>query len=120
MKKNITIAVAICGLLFLASCDPQTCGTDFIENNSTDSIYLYHVDSVTVDKLAAGQVKSFEPVCGLGIGQSPVHASDYICVRSGDTISKRDIRDEQLWNSVKTSKYKWQYHFKVTDADFQP
>lgn len=119
--KIILKLIAISLAFPFLSCDPQTCGTDFIENHSSDTVFLYRADSVTVDTVLAGRGIEFAPVCGCcGApgGQEPEHSYQYLYVRNADTVCKKDIRNPEDWNSAKTERLKWEHRFTITDADF--
>lgn len=117
MKTALKLATFFLAIPFI-SCDPQTCGTDFIENHTSQTLYFLRTDSVTVDTFFSGRGLTFEPQCGLGVGSSPRHGYNYIAIRNADTVCKKDIRDYRNWNSVKIGKNNWEYHFSVMDADF--
>jgi hypothetical protein len=121
MKTVLKLATFCLALPFL-SCDPETCGTDFIENHSSDTVFLYRADSVTVDTVLAGRGIEFAPICGCcGApgGQQPEHSYQYLYVRNVDTVCKKDIKDYRNWNSAKTERLKWEHRFTITDADFK-
>lgn len=117
MKTILKLATFFLAIPFL-SCDPLTCGTDFIENHTSQTLYFLRTDSITVDTFLPGKIQIFEEQCGLGVGASPRHGYDYLMIRNADTICKKDIRLVDNWNFVKIEKRKWEYHFSVTDADF--
>lgn len=122
MKTVLKLATIFLALPFL-SCDPGTCETDFIENQSSGVVYLYHTDSVTVDTVYAGRGIDFAPICGCcgsGGGMQPTHAFQfYIYARNADTLCKKDIRNPEDWNTVKIENRKWEHRFTITDADFK-
>lgn len=101
----------------LTSCDPQTCGAGFIENNTSGNVYL-QVDSLQTDTLAAGSTLTIGPMCGLGDGQTPTSMNYYRSVYNDDTLCKKDIRQDSEWITLHPEKYKWEHHFPIKDADF--
>jgi hypothetical protein len=121
MKIFFKLLPVIILTVVFCSCDPQTCGTDFIENHSSDTVFLYRADSVTVDTVLAGRGIEFAPVCGCcGVpgGQQPEHSYQYLYVRNTDTVCKKDIRNPEDWISAKIERLKWEHRFTITDADF--
>ncbi|KAA5537108.1 hypothetical protein F0919_05390 [Taibaiella lutea] len=117
MKIFFKTTFAIISALIFSSCDPQTCGTAYIENQSSGDIYL-EVDSNRVDTLSAGQVKTIGPVCGLAQGQTPSAMVLYNSVKNDDTFCRKDIRWDSNWSTIQVEKYKWEHRFTINDSDF--
>lgn len=112
--KQLVPAVAA---IAFASCDPQTCGTGFIENNTSGNVYLM-ADSLLIDTLAAGATYTIGPKCGLGDGQTPTSVNYYLIVYNDDTLCKKNILQDSEWVTLHLEKYKWEHHFPIKDADF--
>jgi hypothetical protein len=117
MKTLLKTTIAIIVTLIFSSCDPQTCGTAYIENQSSENVYL-EVDSNNVDTLSAGQVKTIGPICGLAQGQTPSVMVFYKSIRNNDTLCRKDINRDTNWSTIKIGKYKWEHRFTINDSDF--
>jgi hypothetical protein len=118
MKTLLAIATVLAGSLLLASCDRETCGTDFFENRSSATVYLCSADSTWVVPVEAGHSLTFQPFCGLGVGRQPRLIYEHRFVRNAEKRCKKNIQDGRNWNTIQLEKYRWEYHFTVTDADF--
>jgi len=117
MKKTIISTCILLVSFIFSSCDPETCGTVFIHNESSKSIYLA-IDSMQIDTVVAGQTMTVGPMCGLREGQQPNLVHFYRTVYNEDTLCNKDIRNNELWSTFKTANFKWEHHFKVNDTNF--
>lgn len=114
----IKAAVVLTSLLLLTSCDPETCGTAYITNKSSDTVELIRPGSEP-KSLAPDQVDETGPVCGIGRGQTAYSIISGLEKVQRDTVPcKRDIRIDTNWTTTKSSKYKYEHRFVITDQDF--
>lgn len=106
-------------VLLLASCDPQTCGTSFVINQTSDTLYIEKMNGELDTVLAPGQIAVNGPRCGLGDGQTPYEMlGDIDKLRKDTVLCKKDIRDNKNWTTTQPGKYDYEHRFVVTDNDF--
>lgn len=118
MQLLLKTTFGLIAALAFSSCDPETCGTAYIKNQSSEKVYLV-VDSSSVDTLNAGQTKTIGPVCGLAQGQTPSKMISYRMVRNDYTFCRKDITWDSNWSSIRLKKYEWEHQFTISDSDFR-
>ena len=112
------ILMLLASILALTSCDPQTCGTAYIVNQASDTLFIEQPGREATAIAPAARWES-GPVCGLGAGQTPASMLLSITRLSKRGVAcKKELGNDHNWTTTQTDKYDFEHRFTVTDADF--
>lgn len=113
----IKTGAVLASLLLLVSCDPQTCGTAYITNKSSDTVEIVNIYNGS-EFLAPEATQTIGPRCGRGTGVTPTSMDLMDTLRRDTILCKKDIRNDKNWMTTKISRYNYEHRFVITDQDF--